>query len=890
MGAIATLDAPTDTADNPCTPAWDPVNQDGRVRHNLGREGANGSAVVDEIRYDAWGRVVATRRGVRTNGAYTFDATWSCTTFDARMRPTTVTVPNLAGTATERTITTTYSAGGNPLATWVGDSNGTIKTETDLLGRVVSYTDVLGTTTTSTYDTTGKPGRLAQTVLTTPASVVAATNTWDYDRSGRLTKQYLDGTAVATPTYNPPGNANEQTLASVTYDTNGTSLASIGRNTNGTTTSLSWSKAGSTFFTDTVTRSQTGRVVTDAITGTNTTGFTSSYEYDTAGRLTKATQPGHVLQYGYGAQTGCSGINLSGFSGANSNRTSLIDNGATTATYCYDVADRLISTTAAGYGSTISYDAHGNTTALGGETLGYDGADRHTTTTANGVTVTYTRDVTDRIVARTSPAAGTAPAFRAAGTVANNGTGSTSLSLDRPTTAVANDLLLAAIVTTGTTVTAPAGWTQVATSGSVGVQTTVFSRLATATDPTNWAFTLAASGKAAGRIVAYSGVHTGFPIDVTATSTTASGTVHNAPQVTTTDANRQILTIVSVAASTTMTPSAGTERIDTRTATGTPSATIELAEASQSTEGLSTQRSATAAAAGVGAEITVALRPANSTTTTRTVRYSYSGGGDGTALELDTANNLLSTTITLPGGVVLTKQSATLRTFAYPNIHGDTTYTINHQGTIDGPYFYDSYGNPLTTIANTNQSDLDNGWLGQHQRPTEHNPDLKPTIEMGARPYRPVLGRFLRIDPIPDGATKSAYGYVDDSINEVDINGEEKCKKDRKGDGEGKSPKGGHTKGGRPSTEGKHEKGEQRRGKDQPGVKGEKGDKGRPYRGGGRNTNWSIVIVNIPLLIANAQEGDAGGGVTCSTWSQQATQVLVGAAVNGGYGPVIVPG
>lgn len=33
------------------------------------------------------------------------------------------------------------------------------------------------------------------------------------------------------------------------------------------------------------------------------------------------------------------------------------------------------------------------------------------------------------------------------------------------------------------------------------------------------------------------------------------------------------------------------------------------------------------------------------------------------------------------------------------------------------------------------------GWLGQHQRPTEQA-TTQPTIEMGARPYEPGLGRF----------------------------------------------------------------------------------------------------------------------------------------------------
>ena len=40
-------------------------------------------------------------------------------------------------------------------------------------------------------------------------------------------------------------------------------------------------------------------------------------------------------------------------------------------------ADRLTSATDGHYPGTVGYDSHGNTIALGPQTLGYDGADRH---------------------------------------------------------------------------------------------------------------------------------------------------------------------------------------------------------------------------------------------------------------------------------------------------------------------------------------------------------------------------------------------------------------------------------------------------------------------------------------------------------------------------------
>jgi len=762
------------TVDNPCTIAADPVNQGGMLRYSIDAVAQSGKQIIAEQVYDIVGRAVASRRGTRTAGVDTWEATWSCSTFDARQRLVTVTVPNKAGSSIERTITTTYSMSGDPRKMSVADPAGTISTESDLLGRGVKYTDVWGTTTASTYDATGEPGRLGQTTVTTSAAVVAATHAWDYDRAGRLTQQYLDGQLIAVPAYKASGSTNEHTLASVNYPSgtgnagNNTSLATITRNTSGAVTRTSWKQAGSSFLTNTVTRSQTGRVITDSVNG----GNTSSFVYDTAGRLTQATQPGHVLQYQFGTQTGCTGSNLLANAGANTNRTALVDNAVTVATYCYDTADRLVSTTQAGYGTDIVYDDHGNTTALAGETLGYDGADRHMSTTANGVTVSYVRDVTDRLVSRTVPAPGAVPVLRGAGTATDNAAGSTSLVVNRPMPApTAGDVLLATVATVGATVSAPTGWTLVGSTSNTGVRTTMFWRLATGSDPTSWTFTLSALQKAAGQMVAYSGVHQTFPIDVSAAAATVSGTSHAAPLVTTTEANRLIITVASVAAATSFTPAVSTtERVDKAATTGAPTVTVEVAESSQAAEGLSTLRTPVSAVAGLGATMTVALRPANSGST-KTLRYSYSGGADATALTLTNTNAILDRTISLPGGVIVTRQSATLSTWSYPNIHGDITYTIDQTGAKAGPFLYDPYGQPLTGVTNSSPGDMDGGWLGQHQRPTEHQPELKPTIEMGARPYRPDLGRFLRIDPI-DGGCSNDYTYVHgDPINQLDLSG-----------------------------------------------------------------------------------------------------------------------
>jgi hypothetical protein len=54
----------------------------------------------------------------------------------------------------------------------------------------------------------------------------------------------------------------------------------------------------------------------------------------------------------------------------------------------------------------------------------------------------------------------------------------------------------------------------------------------------------------------------------------------------------------------------------------------------------------------------------------------------------------------------------------------------------------------------------------------------QPIIDMGARSYSPTLGRFLTTDPIENG-TSNDYTYVDDPINQYDLDGR-RCSK---GDG-----------------------------------------------------------------------------------------------------------
>lgn len=376
----------TDTRDNPCTAEVEAFHQAGRFKNKTEADPDNAgpqTGRTSETIYNESGQVVATRMG---------SDPWSCMTYDDRGRITQTTIPAIGGEA-GRTITNTWVVNNNPLKIETSDSSGTAATETDLLGQVIYYHDAAWNETWTTYDSLG---RLTQ--QTSPVGV----ETYVYDDYDRLIAQKLDGITIAVPHYDSFGR-----LSSVDYPTAGQQkLGNITRDSNGRTTGHVYTLGDGTTASDTVTRSQAGKVVTQSrVVGNDT--LNSTFTYDKASRLTGATIGTNTYSYGFGAQDTSCATGTHPDAGKNSNRTSMTVNGQTTK-YCYDYADRLVGGTDPLL-SGIQYDSHGNMTRIGTNPmtldLHYDSSDRNWglvqyDSSGDGLAVYYNRDVDGRITHR----------------------------------------------------------------------------------------------------------------------------------------------------------------------------------------------------------------------------------------------------------------------------------------------------------------------------------------------------------------------------------------------------------------------------------------------------------------------------------------------------------
>lgn len=376
----------TDNVDNPCTTAADPAPQAGlpKGKTEPDPDGAGPlTAQRSEMIYDSSGQVVAARIN---NEPYT------CTTYDARGRVTKVVTPANGGRP-GMTSETTYAVGGNPLKMSTVGTNGTVTSEIDLLGRTVKYTDANGNTTSPTYDAQGK--------VTVKTSTHLGKESFTYDNLDRVTKYAINDVPMANMFYDEFSR-----VKNIDYPASNLKLIGFEYDPTLRIKAANWRLSDGTNVREEQTKSTTGLITTNKRT-IGAEILNQSFTYDKAGRLRTANVGTHTMSYGFDAPPATCGASYNVNAHKNANRTSQIVDGVTT-TYCYDLADRLISSSDANYNNPV-YDDRGNITQIGsnGKPLkfAYDQANRvirieQRDASGNGAITEFKREAGGRIVER----------------------------------------------------------------------------------------------------------------------------------------------------------------------------------------------------------------------------------------------------------------------------------------------------------------------------------------------------------------------------------------------------------------------------------------------------------------------------------------------------------
>ncbi|MGW0855914.1 DNRLRE domain-containing protein [Streptomyces sp. NPDC002690] len=334
--------------------------------------GSNPTDVISTVyTYDRWGQI-ATKTETANGGTRT-----TTNSTDSAGRPTKSVITGGTGTATPAT-TLAYDPNNGQIAKQSANGQ-TIVYSFDALGRQSSYDDGAGNTSTTTYDVLDRPLKVTDSV---PSST-----TYAYGTSGTVNSVTDSIAGTFSGAYDADGTLVSEALPggyslTVTSDTTGQETGRVYTTAEGITVasdSAEYTAAGR----------QTGHTQTDGST------IEYGYTYDSAGRLTEATDT---------AATGCATRTYT--FDANSNRTALksssddcdtasSDTTTTTTSYTFDTADRLVN---AGY----AYDAFGRTTTSGATALSYYSNDLVASETIGSNRNTWALDAASRLAVQTA--------------------------------------------------------------------------------------------------------------------------------------------------------------------------------------------------------------------------------------------------------------------------------------------------------------------------------------------------------------------------------------------------------------------------------------------------------------------------------------------------------